>query len=194
MDAIHQAFLRRQFEEGMALASESDVLTLLPIPDGVMQAIAMGEPPPQILDLSAPPSRYVAEYRCKGLVRTATGEIEEADQFGVGIWFPPNYGTDASAFTVLSWLGPRNAWHPNVSDHGPFICIGRLAPSTPLVDILYQVFEIITYQKVTMREDDALNKAACAWARRNQHRFPVDSRPLKRRSCDVAVEGLEEQP
>jgi hypothetical protein len=57
-----------------------------------------------------------------------------------------------------------------------------------LVDLLFQCFEVITYQKVTMREDDALNHAACAWAREHQQRFPIDRRPLKwRRPEQVAI-------
>lgn len=31
-----------------------------------------------------------------------------------------------------------------------------------------------------MREDDALNKPACVWARAHRDRFPLDRRPLKR--------------
>jgi hypothetical protein len=83
-------------------------------------------------------------------------------------------------------------FHPNISDKAPFICVGKLAPNTPLVDILYQCFEIITYNKVTMREDDALNTEACVWARENQHRFPIDRRPLKRRALDLEVEQIAE--
>jgi hypothetical protein len=90
---------------------------------------------------------------------------------------------------VLAWIEPRGAFHPNV--RAPFICIGRLAPGTPLVDLLYRCFEVITWNRVTMREDDALDRDACGWARRNQQRFPVDRRPLKRRSVDLGVETLE---
>jgi hypothetical protein len=82
-------------------------------------------------------------------------------------------------------------FHPNISDKLPFICVGKLAPNTPLVDILYQCFEIITYNKVTMREDDALNMQACVWARENQHRFPIDRRPLKRRTLDLNVQQTD---
>jgi hypothetical protein len=60
----------------------------------------------------------------------------------------------------------------------------------PLVDLLYQVYEILTYQKLTPREDDALNKEACHWARANQKRFPIDRRPLKRRSLALEVEPI----
>jgi hypothetical protein len=40
---------------------------------------------------------------------------------------------------------------------------------------------------MTPREDDALNRAACQWARSNMHLFPIDSRPLKRRDLPVGV-------
>lgn len=167
-DRVHGAFLQRQFEDGMALANESDLLGLTPV--GV-----------------APWQRYVADFRCKGLVQAESGEIVEAERFLVGVWFPDQYLREADPFTVLTWLGPQRAFHPNIGDRAPFICVGRLAPGTPLVDLLYRCFEIITYNRVTMREDNALNKDACAWARRNQHRFPVDRRPLKRRSVDSGV-------
>jgi hypothetical protein len=156
----------------MALAEASDLLEL----------IALDVPPPR---------HYVARFHCKGLVRTDAGEIREAERFEVGIWFPDDYLCEADPFKVLMWFGPRRIFHPNISDRAPFICVGRLAPGTSLVDILYQCFEIITYNKVTMREDDALNKDACAWARCNQRRFPIDSRPLKRRALDVSVENIE---
>ena len=56
------------------------------------------------------------------------------------------------------------------------------------MDLIYQVFEIITYHKVTMTEKDALNWEACAWARQHKDRFPIDSRPLRRRALDLQVE------
>jgi hypothetical protein len=49
---------------------------------------------------------------------------------------------------------------------------------------------ITSYQKVTMREDDALDRDACAWARRNQFRFPVDDRGMTRRAVGFAVETI----
>jgi hypothetical protein len=171
-DKIFEAFLKRQYEEGMALAGSSDLLELYP----------MG---------GDPPDRYVAQFRCKGLMRSQNGEVVEADHFEVGIWFPSDYLRRAEPFQVLTWLGPFDVFHPNISDKAPFICVGKLKPNTPLADILYQCFEIITYNKVTMREDDALNTDACAWARENQHKFPIDSRPLKRRALDLQVEQVE---
>lgn len=162
-DPVFTAFLARQFEEGMALASASDLLELTPSPGD-------------------PPTKYLARFRCKGLVRKRTGEIVEADDFRVGIWFPPEYLRRAEPWEVVTWLGPTNVHHPNISDRAPFICLGRLYPGTPLRDILFQVFEIVSFQKVTMREDDALNVKACVWARDHQARFPIDRRPLLTRA------------
>ena len=173
MDKIFESFLQRQYEEGMALAAASDLLELFPV---------------ATLD-GAPPQEYLARFRCKGLVRFGQG-VEEWDCFEVIIYFPTDYLRNANAFQVLSWVYPAQVFHPNISDRSPFICVGRLAPGTSLVDILFQCWEIITYNKVTMREDDALNRQACAWARQNQEKFPVDRRPLKRRMLALQFEGL----
>jgi hypothetical protein len=166
-DKIFDGFLKRQHEEGMALARESDLLELM-------------------AETRWPPQRYAALFRAKGLVRTAGGEVVESDHFEVGISFPQDYLRRADPVEVLTWFGPGNVFHPNIA--APFICIGRLAPGTPLVEILYQCFEIITYNKVTMREDDALNKDACEWARKHLDLLPVDTRPLRRRTLDIEVE------
>jgi len=167
-DPIYERFMQRQFEEGMELARCSDLVRLYPSP-------------------VAPP-HFVAEFLCNGLVREGEGDIREASGFQVGIWFPADYLRRADAFEMLRLFTP-NVWHPNVSREHPLICIGRLAPGTTLVDILYQLFDILTYQKVNPRENDSLNKAACAWARQNQHLFPIDRRPLKRRPLNLEVQS-----
>jgi len=171
-DKIFESFLKRQYEEGRALADSSDLLELYPL-------------------AGDPPNRYVVAFHCKGLVKPPGGEVVESDYFEVGIWFPSDYLRRAEPFQVLTWLGPSDVFHPNISNKAPFICVGRLKPNTSLTDIIYQCFEIITYNKVTMREDDALNCDACVWARENQRRFPVDRRPLKRRALDLRIEQVE---
>jgi hypothetical protein len=165
-DAIMRNFLGRQREEALALSVASDLVTIAPLerPEG------------------GPADRFFVRFACRGLVRTPDGLIVEAADFAVGIWFPENYLRTADPFRVLTWLGPRQVWHPNISDRAPAICVGRLAPGTSLVDLVYQCWEIITWNKVTMREDDALNLEACQWARSHLTRLPVDTRPLKRRA------------
>ena len=164
-------FLAQQHADGMAFVAESDLVALR----------ALDGPPPQ---------HYLASFSCKGLVRGGDGAITEADRFVVGIWFPDDYVRAVNPFAVLTLIDPIEAFHPNIGV--PFICVGSIAPSTPLVDLLYRVFEVLSYQQVTMAEDNAFNREACAWARRNQQRFPIDPRPLKRRAAALDLMTLAE--
>jgi hypothetical protein len=158
-DVILESFLASQLEAGLALAGSSDLLDLVP--------------------LDAPPvRRYLVDLRCRGLVCDRSGAVTEADHFQLGIRFPDDYLRHVRPPEVVTLFGPQNTFHPNVA--APFMCLGRLVPGTSLVDLIYQVFEILTYNKVTMREDDALNRDACVWARGNLMRFPIDRRALKR--------------
>ena len=170
-DQVFLSFLMRQYEEGMELSRNSDLVKVLPLDD--------------------PPRCYLVAFECRGLVRSGD-EVVETGGARVAISFPRDYLQRAEPSQVVTWLGPREIWHPNILP--PMICVGRLAPGTGLVDIVHQIFEIITYQRVTMREDDALNRPACQWARANRHRFPADPRPLKRRSLALDVIELEAQP
>lgn len=168
-DPILNSFLHRQREEALALARASDLVEIWPI---------AGEPP----------NRYRIRLRCKGLVRRDGEEVREASLFELEVWFPSDYLRRADPFQVLTWIGPREVFHPNISAFSPLICIGRLIRGTPLVDIVYRCFDVITYNNVTMVEQDSLNKSACEWARQNRNRFPIDTRPLKRRTLSFAVE------
>lgn len=159
-DPLLARFLEHQHEEGMALATSSDLLVLTPVGPG------------------SPVTTYFAHFCCKGLVRR-NGQVTEHDDHLVGIQFPDDYLKHFDTARVLTWCQPADIWHPNIRP--PFICAGRMQPGTPVVDLLYQVFEIITWQNVETREFNALNHDACVWARHNVHRFPVDQRPLKRR-------------
>jgi len=166
-DPVLNAFLEQQLRQGIELAANSDLLELVPDPTGV-----------------GPPSRFIARYTCKGLVKIQDGAVCQAAEFAVGIWFPSEYLRQVEPLKTLTWLGPTNAWHPNILGHA--ICIGRIIPGTELVDLLYQCYEIITYHN--WAPHDALNPEAAQWARNNQQRFPVDRRPLKRRLLDLQIE------
>lgn len=173
-DRILEAFLRKQHEQGLALAAESDLLDLIPV------------------DVN----RFVAQFYCKGLRKLDTGEVVEGNEFHVGIWFPDDYLRRASTFQVLTWLGPMDVLHPNIRPlpiHEPIplpsaVCAGRIAAGTTLVDILFQLFDMLTYQNYATH--DGLNEEACQWARNNLDRFPIDRRPLKRRKLNLNVEAV----
>lgn len=171
-DLVFDGFLDRQNEEGKQFDAESDIVDITPVGG------------------RSPPRRYRVSFRCRGLIRNASDAVVEHDHFEVGIHFPPDYLRHVNPWLVLAWLRPINIWHPNILF--PHICVGRLAPGTGIVDLVYQLHSIITYNKKTTREDDALNRPACSWARRNQHRFPVDTRPLKRRKLELVITPKEE--
>lgn len=168
-DPIFGAFLERQAEEGRALAQASDILDLDCLPTG---------------------QHFLAHYACRGLVKGPDNVEREAEGFHVCVFFGAAYLRTVNPIEVLTFLGPLNTFHPNLAFGAPFICVGRITPGMPLVDLLYQVYEILSYQKLTPREDDALNREACIWARANQHRFPIDRRPLKRRPLVLEVERI----
>jgi hypothetical protein len=159
-DAQLHDWLERQLEEGRALAAQSDRFDLVAMEDG-----------------ESPPTRFVLDFCCTSLVRhSATGSISKCSRAGFGVWFHPEYLRVAKPMETMTVLGPAQLFHPNV--RFPFVCLGRLQAGTPLVDIIYQSYEILTYQKFATH--DALNPTACSWARRHPERFPVDDRPLKR--------------
>ncbi|MBM4093118.1 MAG: hypothetical protein FJ276_27470, partial [Planctomycetes bacterium] len=58
-DVVLESFLARQAEEGPGLAAASDLLTLWPLPE-------LG---------GGPPTRYIAQYQCTGVLRLPDGSI-----------------------------------------------------------------------------------------------------------------------
>jgi hypothetical protein len=158
-DEVFRMFLMAQLDAGLALSTRSDILELTP-------------------QLGDPPDRYIADYRCLGLVRKDR-DVGLADRFIVGIRFPADYLGTFQPERVITILAPTNIWHPNVT--GPFLCPGEMQPGTPLVDLLFQIYDVLSGHRVTMDEHHALNPDACAWARAHRDAFPSDHRPLCRR-------------
>ena len=169
IDPILADFLQHQFARGMQLASQSDLVTVTPL-------------------RGSPPSDYVVDLRCKGLAKDAHGAIVESDgPWGFGVSFPANYLRGGfHPAEVLAYLGPvASPFHPNMNGH--FVCI-ELLPATGLVDLIYSLFELVTWSLVSTR-DEGLNHEASQWYRNqpDPKRFPIDRRPLKRRALNLAV-------
>ncbi len=158
MHNILQSFLDVQRDEAEALAAASDILTLTCLE-------------PQV---------WLAAFACRGVVRAVDGSIGPIDRFVVGYRFSDEYLRVVAPAQVVHLLEPVNAFHPNL--RAPAVCLGRIAPGTPFVELLYRTYDLLTYRNFTPREDDSFDVAACAWARRNPERFPTDPRPLKRRT------------
>ncbi len=156
-------WLIRQLEESRALAEQSDMIRLAALST----------------DDDSPPERFMVEFLCRTLVRDPdTLGISECTRTGIGFRFHPEYLDIARPLDTVTLLGPPHVFHPNVGF--PFVCVGRMPPGTPLVDLIYQCHEMLSFQRVT--PEDPLNKIAAEWWRRNQDRFPLDTRPLKSRT------------
>ena len=169
-DRIFQSFLERQYAEGIALSNESDILDL---------HVAAAAPP-----------HFVADFHCKGLIKSAAGKIGEADEFRIAIWYPPDsLRRRASTFEMFRMLTP-GVFHPNVSPELPLICLGNLAAGNSLVDIIHRLYEVITYQRWNPVETDSLNRAACSWARRHQEMFPLERSTLRRQRLNLEVQAV----
>jgi len=173
-DPVLEKFLERQLQIGQQLSQDSTLLDLMP----AQQAL---------------PSQYLAHFKCQGLVLTKDDQVVEADSFLVRIRFPRTY-LQIPNQRIVSWMGPRNVFHPNLFGPAEQMCIGDIPVGTPLDFLLEQCFRVITYQKLTMREDDALDARACVWARRNQHRFPIDPRPLRCQIPVIRAEVIDGEP
>lgn len=167
-DPIMCSFLECQNHEGMALAASSDILRLMPAP-------------------AWPPQQYLAEFRCNGLIQNRAGEVVEHNLFAVAITFSDDYLRRVRRELVVTYLGPEPVvWHPNIQ--GPFVCLDNIRPGTSLVDILYACFELFTWN-LKYTGDEGLNHAASEWARhQDPSRFPIDRRPLKRRTLRLQTE------
>jgi hypothetical protein len=165
MDTILESFLRGQQAAWEDFSPQTDAVRLTTLgPD-------------------APPRKFVAQFSCRGLVRLPFGEISETNKFAVGIYFGDDHLRRIDPLRLVWLLEPQNVWHPNVS--APGLCVGHLRPGVGLIEILQQVYSILTYQNCNLR--DYLSPEAAAWARTNLDRFPIDRRPLKRKTIPISV-------
>lgn len=169
-DPILAGFLDHEYQKGINLARESGLLNLTPL----------GPPPYQA---------YVARFKCKGLVKMQNGNIIEANEFRVSILFPHDYLRKVNPLAIVTWLAPTNIFHPNIRP--PYICMGHIIPGMGLTEIIFQIADMISYRKFTTSH--GLNEEACRFVRNNIDRFPIDGRPLKRRSLNIQVDPVKEK-
>lgn len=145
MNPVFEAFLRNTFDEATALAEKSDVLRIAPIPP-------------------FPPSGYLCEFDVSYLRKRADGVVELKTAPAVaGLLFPEDYlhSTDPRLYLrVAQVVEPWDIVHPNV--RGGVVCLGSaFAPGTPITALLWELYEIVSYQNLTLDEGNALNPEAC---------------------------------
>lgn len=161
-DLVWRSYLDNQLAATTELAAHSDLLAIEPI-----------------FDPLGLPVRYRASLRCTSALRGADGRIEPAESdFAVGITLFEHHLKYVDPLRVVTWLGPMNISHPNIRP--PVTCIGHVFPGIEVTDLLYSVFEMLGFYN--WASDDALNEEAAQWARNHQHLFPLERRPLRRRT------------
>ena len=76
-------------------------------------------------------------------------------------------------------------FHPNFRMAPPHdICIGDYwAPGESLVDVIYQIGEMIQYKNYNI--SNPLNGVASKWAKGNRHLFPIDNKDLRQVFSDA---------
>ena len=163
-DLVMRDWLAHEHAEVMQFSARSDVVKVAPIEGD-------------------PPFKYLVQLRCKGLAH-ANDRIRVVDHHVFGVRFPEDYlRVGCHPARLVTWLEPITEFAPNI--RAPLCCIGPVAPGMGLLNVIYQVHSMVTWQRFTAREDDALNQTACLWARQNMDRLPIDrSRSLIRREID----------
>ena len=146
MDRIFQRFLENTAADAVALQRKSDVLVIEPLPP-------------------FPSSRYRCRFDVPYLRRLPAGTVAiEAGPVTCCIRFPGDYlcSADSRLFIRIAAVQTADFLHPNVLDG--IVCLGTaFAPGTPICGVVWQLFEIVTYQDrgCTVDERNALNPEAC---------------------------------
>lgn len=122
-----------------------------------------------------------------GLIRR-DGEVREWDQHVVAVRFLPDLLRRVDRFEMLLLVEPHDAFHPNLRPPG--ICV-QVYPGEPLVEICESLHALFAWRLRNLREDDALNPAACAWGRAHGDRLPLDDRPLFGSAPSFQLEPME---
>jgi hypothetical protein len=150
-------------------------------PGGLLEVASLGENVPWV---------YRLTFRSRGLARADDGEIKVVDRHVVALRFFPDYLRKADRFAMLGLVEPRNAFHPNLSPPG--ICL-EIYPGEPVLEIVESLHALFSWRLRQLRDDDALNKAACAWGRAHLADLPIDRRPLFGRGFKLNLEPVEGQ-
>lgn len=163
-----EEFLRTQYALLEQLCNDSDIVKIVKAPARTGQS-----------------RRFQIFFRAKGMVRESDGRVHTADLAVIEVAIPEDYLVNFEGLRCITLCEPQNIFVPNAN--GPFLCTGHLAPGTPLVDLVYQLYEIYIGYNKNVNEADALNWDACQFARQNPHLYPTDRRPLKRRRVQVQI-------
>ena len=135
-----------------------------------------------------PPERYFVYFRnIKGLRLSENSsndkkELAVVKEHKIEIYLHSDYPRLKPQSYILS-----NIFHPNFRMASPNdICIGDYwASGETLVDIVYQIGDMITYQSYNVTSP--LNGIAAKWAKENIKLFPIDNTILRQGEIDIKL-------
>src|SRR5262249_50325583 len=127
-------------------------------------------------------------FKTRGLVRDGQGEPQVNERHVVAVRFMPDYLRRADRFEMIALVEPRNVFHPNLMP--PAICL-QVRPGETLTELCESLHALFSWRLRNLREDDALNTAACAWGRCHLEQLPIDRRPLFGRTLKITLEPAE---
>ncbi|MFZ1319918.1 MAG: ubiquitin-conjugating enzyme E2 [Ignavibacteria bacterium] len=140
-----------------------------------------------------PPDRYVVTFRnVKGLkLAEASAERKELEiitEHQIEIYLHIDYPRLKPQSYIMTKI-----FHPNFRMASPNdICIGDYwASGETLVDIIYQVGEMITYK--TYNVTSPLNGIAAKWAKENSEVFPIDNVNLRQGEVEIHFNEEKDQ-
>ena len=179
-DKIYSRFLQKSYEQAKALEAESDILQIVD---------KKGDPPFAVL-LQFSGIEHLIQNHQTGQVQMISEPVL-ADGY-----FPADYlrNVDPDLYLkVVAILSP-DFFHPNVKMPFGWVCLGHdFLPGTTLGDLIFHLYDIISYQNTTVDERDAFNPAACRYLRQYPEVLNEMSRPPIRRrklKLNVQVENL----
>jgi hypothetical protein len=171
MDRVFDAFCLAAAGEAEALAAQSDVLTITALPP-------------------LPPSRFLLRFALPYLRRRPDRTINCAPgPILAVICFPADYllGSDPLLWMRVVRIDNPDLVHPNVREG--IVCLGaQFSPGTPFRVLARTVYDLLTYQLMTLDERNALDPEACRALRASPELLArLSAPPLTRRSHRVAV-------
>ena len=144
MDGVFRLFLENTYTEAMEFAARSDVLRIAPVG-------------------GSPPFSYACNFRVQYLQRLPSGTVEiHPGPVHCLIHFPNDYlrSTDPKFYMRVASVLTSDFVHPNVA--GGIVCLGGgFAAGTPISELLWLLFQIVSYRNCTLDERNALNAEAC---------------------------------
>lgn len=127
-----------------------------------------------------PPEKYLIRFTCRGVEKlNAHGQPVFRDQHDVTVYLHAEYPLKQPQ---LKWHTP--IFHPNIHVTGA-VCIGQWWAAKTVDELLLTLGEMIQYKNYD--PNDPMNSKAAAWAKRNAHLYPIDSRPLKGESLEDKI-------